>query len=242
MTPAEEEPAVPDAEDQRQRIQAVRERSFQSRRFSDAAADVLRDLILAGALHQGERINEVVLAETLGISRTPVREALQALAGDGLVRMIPGRGAYVASLDAEAVAELMEVRLALESHAARLAADRITDDQLRALGVLLNQANEAVEGSGHGYPGDLDFHAIVLEAAGNSRLAQAAAAVSTQLNVARTWSGHDPERASSALAEHEAVHAALSRRDGPAAAGAMWTHLESSAKSVLALLAAHHPG
>lgn len=228
---------VTDGDDQRRRIQAASERSFKAHRFADAAGDVLRDLILEGTLQQGERINEVALAETLNISRTPIREALQALAGEGLVQLIAGRGAFVATLNGKAIEELVEVRIGLESHAARLAAERISDDQLAAIDALLTKTEGAVAGSGHGYPGDLDFHKAVLEAAGNSRLAQTASAISTQLRLARAWSGQSPSRATSALSEHEAVYAALKRRDPAAAERAMRKHLEQSAKNVRSLFA-----
>lgn len=226
-----------DSADLRRKLQGVIERPFKSYRFADEASEALRDLILSGTLEQGERINEVVLAEQLGISRTPIREALQALAGENLVQFIAGRGAFVAVLDAEAVTELVEVRTALECYGARLAAERISDDQLAALGGMLKKTEGAVERDGRGYPGDLDFHMAVLDATGNSRLVQAAMAVNTQLRLARVWSGLTPGRATAAFAEHEAVYAALARHDAAATERAMRRHLERAAKNVESLLA-----
>src|SRR5262245_61461910 len=110
--------------------------AFRTRSFADEAAKLIRHMILSGHFAPGERLNELQLAGVLQISRSPIREALKALSSVGLVRMVPGRGAFVADYDLATVRHLIEVRLALECAAARLVAERATDEQIEAIGEL----------------------------------------------------------------------------------------------------------
>lgn len=205
---------------------------FRTQRFADEAADIIRHLILSGHFEWGERLNELNLAETLKISRSPIREALQALAGEGLVRMVPGRGAYVTSFDLTTVHQLGDVRMALECAGARLAAERASDDQLASLGELLTRTEAALADMQHPYPRDLDFHQSVLEITGNPNLVRAAREINVQLQLARTRSGEVPGRARKAYAEHKAICEALQRRDPEAAEAAMREHLTRSMDNI----------
>ncbi|MDI3500468.1 MAG: hypothetical protein PWP22_239, partial [Thermoanaerobacter sp.] len=92
----------------------------------DVVFDYMKDAIITGKLKPGERLMEVQLAEKLGVSRTPVREAIRKLELEGLVVMVPRKGAYVADLDAKDLLNVLEVRSSLEGLAASLAAERIT--------------------------------------------------------------------------------------------------------------------
>ncbi len=112
------------------------------RTMKDSVADVFRNLILTNQLEPGERLIQIRLAEQLGISRTPVREALQKLASEGLVTFSPYRGATVAEFSPSELDDIYSIRIALEGYCARLAALRITDEQLEQLEALFGQMKE----------------------------------------------------------------------------------------------------
>lgn len=211
--------------------------AFRTRSFADEAAKLIRHMILSGHFAPGERLNELQLAGVLQISRSPIREALKALSSVGLVRMVPGRGAFVADYDLATVRHLIEVRLALECAAARLVAERATDEQIAAIGDLLAKTEGVLAAEpGQGYPRELDFHTQVLLATDNPQLVEVASAVSTQVQLARSRSGQ--ERAEQAYAEHDAVYQALRDRDPARAEQAMRDHIMASFHNIERMIAA----
>lgn len=113
--------------------------------MQESVADMIRDLILSGQLEPGQRLTQNQIAEQLGVSRTPVREALQKLASEGLVTFSPYKGASVAEFSAADLMDIYSIRIALEGYCARLAAAQITDEQLVQLEALLDQMKEAYE-------------------------------------------------------------------------------------------------
>jgi DNA-binding GntR family transcriptional regulator len=105
----------------------------------DVVFDYMKDAIITGKLKPGERLMEVQLAEKLGVSRTPVREAIRKLELEGLVVMVPRKGAYVADLDAKDLLNVLEVRSSLEGLAASLAAERITEEEIDKLKKIIEE-------------------------------------------------------------------------------------------------------
>jgi DNA-binding GntR family transcriptional regulator len=205
--------------------------SYQAR-----AAKQVRDWILDGTLAPGTRLNEVALSRQLGISRGPLREAIQRVAAQGLVTIVRHRGSFVREFGAEQIHHLYEVRTALEQAvAARLARTR-TDDALRQIRDLVLASAEALDRDGGCYPGDLDFHTTLAGLCGNPDLAANVHTVNTQLALARVISGNDRGRAGAALTEHRAIARAIARNDDTKAAEAMRVHLERSCASTLTLL------
>ena len=99
----------------------------------DVVFENLRGAIVEGRLKPGERLMEVQLAEQLGVSRTPVREAIRKLELEGLVVMLPRKGAYVANMSLKDLIDVLEIRASLEGLAASLAAERITDEDIKKL-------------------------------------------------------------------------------------------------------------
>lgn len=211
---------------------------FRTRRFAEDVVTIVREMILGGEYEPGERINEIKLAEKLSISRSPVREALQLLAGEGLVRMVAGRGAYVATFDVASIGYLAEVREALECAAARHAAARASEESLDQLELFLVRTKDALGDSGLPYPRDLDFHQQLLDMTGNPRLVESAREVALQLQLAQARSGERPGRAQAAYDEHVRIYEALRNHDGDAAAAAMADHLACAKAHVLQLLEA----
>lgn len=205
--------------------------------FSGRAVDVLREMVLLGQLRPGQRLNEVELANALGISRGPLREAIQRLRSEGLLTAVSGRGAYVRTFTADALRDLYEVRIALESHAVRLAGEKLGPDGVKELRELLDAADQSVAAE-HTYPQDLDFHQRVVALADNPALLDTVTEIHRQIQLARWRSGHVPVRAKQALVEHRAVLDHLAAGRGEKAAAVLTEHLRHSLKSALEVL---HP-
>lgn len=138
----------------------------------ESVAEEIRRLIMSGQLAPGERLFEDRLAEQLGVSRNPVREALRALEGSGLVEVIPRRGAYVSQLDPVQASKLLELRAVIESYAARLAARNCTADDLTGLRSCLDEGAQASREGDHVRAAAFhrDFHIGIERASGNDHL------------------------------------------------------------------------
>lgn len=192
----------------------------------EAAYAHLRGAILMGTLLPGARISEPGLAQELGISRTPVREALQRLAQEGLVELLPGRGARVRVLSAEEVREVYDVRALLEGEAAALAAENATEAELNRLERLL-QALDALpkEAYAQQMQVDFDFHTTLVEAAHNKTLARIYADLRSSLTLIRsfqqTLSQHPKTRQ-----QHQAILLALKSHNPTEAAEAARAHVQ----------------
>ena len=130
------------------------------------AYEAIRDRILKGGLLPGEALPASEWAEALGISRTPVREAIQLLAQEGLVEVFPKRSTFVARLSVRDVRESFEIRQAIEGFAARLAAKRRTEDHIAAMRTALTEPAD------DSYDSGADFHELVVQAADNLYLEQ----------------------------------------------------------------------
>lgn len=197
----------------------------------------LRELIISGTLPPGERLNESELAALLGVSRGPVREAVQRLRGDGLVTWIPNRGAFVKKLSVDEVRDLYQIRAVLEGLAAGLAADRCQPSIVEELEQLVADARLAMERDPLApYPSDSDFHNRVVAGAGNHALKLRVNEINLQLKLMRLTSGFEPTRARAALTEHEDVVQAIREGNVPAAEAAMRQHVDSAQEYVLSLL------
>jgi DNA-binding GntR family transcriptional regulator len=191
----------------------------------EAAYAHLRGAILAGSLPPGARISEPGLAQELGISRTPVREALQRLSQEGLVELLPNKGARVRVLSASEVREVYDLRALLEGEAAALAARNATEVELDQLERLL-QALDALPKDDYNrqMQVDFDFHTALVEAAHNKTLARIYADLRSSLTLIRsfqrTLSQHPKTRQ-----QHQAILSALKARNPPQAAEAARAHV-----------------
>ena len=203
--------------------------------FSGRTVEVLRDLVLNGNLHAGERINEVELSTALGISRGPLREAIQHLRSEGLLTTVSHRGAFVRTFSAQELSQLYEVRIALESHALRLVGTSATPEAIAELGQMLTETNQVI-GVENTYPRDLDFHRRIVMLTANDALVDAVLEVHRKLHLARSRSGHQSLRARRALAEHREVLEHLAAGRAERAAQVLTSHLRSSLQSALHVL------
>ena len=140
----------------------------------DVVFNTLRQAILRGELKPGERLMEIQLANKLGVSRTPIREAIRKLELEGLVLMIPRRGAEVAEITEKSLRDVLEVRGALEELAVKLACQKITDEQIQELRAAEKEFEQALNsGDVTVYAeADVKFHDIIYRATDNQRLIQ----------------------------------------------------------------------
>jgi DNA-binding GntR family transcriptional regulator len=140
----------------------------------DVVFNTLRQGILTGVLKPGERLMEIHLAEKLGVSRTPIREAIRMLELEGLVTMIPRKGAEVSRISKQDIRDVLEVRLVLDSLATRLACERITDDQKEELRRCAEEFEKATASRDVTLiaQADVRFHDVILAASHNKRLIQ----------------------------------------------------------------------
>ncbi|GAB6902217.1 GntR family transcriptional regulator [Kineosporia succinea] len=202
--------------------------------FSRRTEAVLRDMILDGQMAPGERINEVSLAQALGISRGPLREAIQRLAAEGLLTVISHRGAFVRTFERYQVDELYDLRTALESHVVRLVCQRATDEEVAALGELVRETGAIISASPDAaYPADHDLHTRLIELARNETMGRATLEAQRQIQLARRMSAKAPARARDALGEHQDLIAAIQRRDADRAAALMTEHLDAARRGAL---------
>lgn len=205
--------------------------------FSRRTETLIRDMILEGKIRPGERLNEVALASALGISRGPLREAIQRLAGEGLLTLISHRGAFVRTLERQEIVDLYDMRAAFEMYATRLVCERATDQQLADLNDFVAETAEVMHSDEAGrYPSDRDFHLRLLTLSGNAMLERAALETQAQITLARTMSAKTPVRAKEALEEHADIVSALQSRSADAAAHLVREHFDHARRSALAAL------
>ncbi|HZP95587.1 MAG TPA: GntR family transcriptional regulator [Candidatus Limnocylindria bacterium] len=187
----------------------------------------LRDLIRAGDLKPGQRVIEVDLAERFGVSRTPVRDALQHLIADGLISVGVRRGLVVTELDSSQIVELYALREMLEGFAARLAARHAAEAEVDAMREIL--AREAAQRD----PAQLattnrQFHQAVHRAARNRFLTAALNGLRDALALLRSTTFSVPGRPGTALEEHRQILDAITRGDGDVAEATMRAHIRAA--------------
>lgn len=211
---------------------------FQTRRFSDIACELLRERIMSGTLPPGSRLNEVALSEELRISRPPLREALRILSGEGLVEIIPGRGAIVVDLDLASFIQVAEIRMALEVAAARLAAERADPVDVAHLTEAMNAQEVELEEPGSPYPHHIEFHHTVAAASHNPRLESSLGEIIRQVRLASMKTNENPQRAQQVFTEHRAIAKAVLAGDPDAAELAMRQHIDANMQATVVLLSA----
>lgn len=202
----------------------------------------LHEDILSGKLRPGAALSENLLAEQHAISRTPVREVLHRLSAEGLLRVVPQVGSFVAPINLTAVADSQFVREALECQAVRRAAARISRAQCQRLSRQIDaQGARIAAGDAAGFFAlDEAMHRMILEIAGVATIWQVIASVKMQLDRVRRLSLEDAQWPAVLLAQHGDIAARLIARDGEGAAAAMAAHLQS-VFAVVDRLAAAHP-
>ena len=205
------------------------------RPLHEEAVDRLRDLIVRGELAPGTRLNERVLTARLGVSRTPLREAIKLLATEGLVELLPNRGAVVAPIEPARIAETLAVMGALESLAGELACAQANDEsvaEIRALHYEMLAMHARGDLDGY-FRHNQAIHLKIVEASGNAVLAQTYRQLNANVRRVRYMANLSPERWDAAVKEHEAILAALGARDAARLKRLLRDHLSAKLASVL---------
>jgi DNA-binding GntR family transcriptional regulator len=205
------------------------------RPLHEEAVDRLRDLIVRGELAPGTRLNERVLTARLGVSRTPLREAIKLLAAEGLVELLPNRGAVVAPIEPARIAETLAVMGALESLAGELACAEANDEsvaEIRALHYEMLALHARGDLDGY-FRHNQAIHLKIVEASGNAVLAQTYRQLNANVRRVRYMANLSPERWDAAVKEHEAILAALGARDAARLKRLLRDHLSAKLASVL---------
>lgn len=196
-------------------------------RRADHILDDLEEMIVTGSFADGERLDEIRLSEHFGVSRTPIREALQKLATSGLVEQRPRRGVFVVEPGPVELVEMFEAMAELEASCGSLAAKRITEPQLLVLKETNNQCKLAVaeNDADQYYTHNEKFHHLIYEAAQSSYLRELAAKLQKRLKPYRRLQLHLRGRLEQSMSEHEAILGALSDGKSALAADALRGHV-----------------
>lgn len=193
----------------------------------DTIVGRLRDMIIEGALEPGSRLHEGQLGEQLGVSRTPLREAIKYLASEGLVELVPSRGAVVRRFGRKDVHDMLIVLRELEHLAGRLACEAGSDAGIAAV----RRAHDAMIDRYKArdrlayYKLNQDIHSRIVELSGNAALMHVHAGLQMRLKRVRFIAHEGADKWAAAVAEHEEMIAALEKRDGPALSEILTRHL-----------------
>ena len=199
----------------------------------------LKGLIADGALPPGAKLVEKELCDSFGVSRTPLREAIRALAAEGVVVVTPNRGAAVATVTEDQILESFQVMGALEGLAGELAAPRMTGAQLDALRrahAAMLDCRQAGDLDGY-YAQNRAIHDVIFDAAGNGTLAETRQIIHRRIVNLRFIARIADDEWATAIAEHEEMLVALEARDGSALGAVLRRHLESKRRQVARWLA-----
>ena len=201
----------------------------------DQVAQRLRQMLVENQIAPGAKLNERELSEVLEVSRTPLREAIKMLAAEGLVELLPNRGAIAVALTEADVVETFEVMAGLEAMSGELAAERITEAQLaevKAMHFEMMAAYTRRDLSAY-YRLNAQIHAAINSAARNRVLTSTYKQVNARLQALRFRSNQDEEKWTHAMKEHEQMVDALSRRDKAAMRKVMTEHLHNKRAVVI---------
>ena len=201
----------------------------------DVVFNTLRQAILIGELKPGERLMELHLADRLGVSRTPVREAIRRLELEGLVTMIPRKGAEVARITEKSMSDVLEVRRTLDALCAELACDRITPESLAALKKACDHFEQCVgtHDAKKIAEADVSLHDIIVEATGNQRLIQMVHNLSEQMYRYRFEYIKDSSQHDTLVKEHRIIYQSIVDKDKDTAAAAGRLHIDNQKKAII---------
>jgi DNA-binding GntR family transcriptional regulator len=188
----------------------------------------LRDMIIEGKLAPGARINEGQVGALLGVSRTPLREAIKSLVSEGLVEILPAKGAVVRRFDERAIFDILEVLKALEQMAARLLCERASDAEIAALGATHEEMMRRYrKGDRLAYfKLNQKIHSGIAQASGNVVLAQTHEQLQSRIKRIRFIGNEEASRWAGAVAEHEEMNLAIAARDADRLVRVLGLHLD----------------
>jgi DNA-binding GntR family transcriptional regulator len=197
--------------------------------------NTLREAIIVGELRPGERLMEVQLSEKMGVSRTPIREAIRKLELEGLVVMLPRKGAHVAELSIKDMMDVLEVRTSMEGLATALSAQRITDSELKDLNHIYNQFVDCVEKDNlqGTIKKDVEFHDIIYRSSRNEKLIQITNNLREQIHRFRVIYLKDYISPKEIVKEHAEILEAIANRNIDVAEEAAQRHIRNQEETIL---------
>ncbi|NLL78149.1 MAG: GntR family transcriptional regulator [Clostridiales bacterium] len=201
----------------------------------DVVFNTLRKAILTGELKPGERLMEIHLANKLGVSRTPIREAIRKLELEGLVTMIPRRGAEVAQITEKSLKDVLEVRRALDALCAKLACERITEEEKEQLKDACAEFERAtrIKDATVIAKADVALHDIIVAATGNQRLVQLVNNLAEQMYRYRFEYIKDESQHDRLIEEHRIIYESIMNKDCEEAAKAAELHIDNQEISII---------
>ncbi len=200
-------------------------------------ANEIREMIRVGALEKGDKINEKELCLAFGVSRTPVREALQRLSMEGLIKIIPHKGAYVSSPRPQDIREMFEVMSVLEGACARMATEKMTEIQFARLESLHKELEKFYERRDHENYLQVNhrYHTYIQELSGNKILNDIINGIRLKVLLYRSQQLYRPRRFDESIREHRALLDAFRKREALEAEALMKTHLMNQCEALVSL-------
>ncbi len=207
---------------------------FKKATYHVQIADMLRNMIMTGKLVEGDKVNENDLCETLGISKTPLREALRVLSGEGLIRLVANRGAFVTKPTFEEIAEMFDVMSLLEGFCARAACKKMTPKdfvRLEKLHAKLEESFQRHDQEDYIRIND-QYHSLVQQIAGNRTLNQIVKSLRKKILLYRFQSLNLPARFEHSIREHRELLDAFRQRNHLRAEALMREHLQNQSAAL----------
>jgi len=201
--------------------------TIQVESLAQEVAKRIREMIRKGTLKKGDRIVEKFLSQAMGISRTPFREALRLLSSEGLVELVPKKGAYVAQPSMKDIREMFWVMGILEGKCARLCAKRTDDSGLQKLDDLYRKLEEQYQENNHEGYMDVNhrYHSLVQDLAGNKILSEVINNLRQKILLYRYRQIYQPDRLKASMQEHSELQKAFREKNPAAAERLMKEHL-----------------
>jgi DNA-binding GntR family transcriptional regulator len=209
-----------------------------ARPLRELVFDALRNAILDGVIKPGERLLENQLAEELGVSRTPVREAIRKLELEGFAVILPRKGAYVSEISFKDVREVYEIRAALEALASGLAAERVMDNEVEEMErrLIAESANLENEDNSLTVEADVDLHELIYKATRNEKLISLISNLKEQVYRLRSTSITLPGRKKRSLDEHKRIVEAIAEHNIKLAQRLAHEHIEHAEQAMLKVM------
>lgn len=208
----------------------------------DVVFNTLRQAILRGELKPGERLMEIQLANKLGVSRTPIREAIRKLELEGLVLMIPRKGAEVAEITEKSLRDVLEVRRALEELAVQLVCEKITEEEIEELKAAAREFENVLKDGDITKIAEADvrFHDVIYMVTDNQKLIQLLNNLREQMYRFRVEYLKREEVRPQLLAEHEEIIATIERREKDTATKVVCEHIDNQVEAVIDIIRTKH--
>lgn len=212
-------------------------------RIADSIREALEQMIVTGHFSDGERLDEIKLSEKFKVSRTPLREAFQALAASGLVELVPHRGAFIRHPSFVELVEMFDVMAELEAACGLRAAKRVTDNQLKDIRKTIVDCEEALKANDGDeyYRVNEIFHHLIYSASGNSFLASESAKLHKRLKPFRRMQLRARGRLPQSMSEHNQIVSAIESGNSEKAASVLREHVAIQGEKFHDLMASYNP-